>query len=113
MTIGNKMDVKLFDNTIVNYKPGIIVEGPNEGLCSFVEDKKIKEWYANSAWVPNPGYDFNQSRNDELRNIETQIVLLELQKDKANELSFTTQFSVFASQLTILNSRKVSLETLT
>lgn len=107
------MNVKLFDATIKNYKAGIIIEGPNSGKYSFVENYRIKEWYETDKWVPNPGYDLNQSRNDELRNIETDIILLELQKTKADELTFTTQSTEFGSQLIELNSRKAFLEALT
>lgn len=107
------MMIKLFDGTIKDDNSGVIIEGGNAGQYSFFDNPLVKEYQENEQWISNPGYNLSKAKDREINFIDRKLIMLELQKSKANELTFAAQSSVFSSELTTLNSRKAFLEALT
>jgi len=108
-----KMQVKLYDNTIVEKDYGVIYEGPDKGKPGYETFNDVKEVYINDAWVANPGYDLTSSKSDAVGNIEEQLVDLQIKKDKADALTYTTISTSLQTKIDALTAEKTGIEALT
>jgi len=106
------MVVKNYNDIVLNYDFGMIVEGKNSGKYSYIEMPDIKEVFIDGQWVPNPGYDIAKVKSQKLSDVESKILDASMRLDKANSLNLQTQVSELTAKLTELNNQKGEINAL-
>ena len=105
------MKVKLYDNTEIDIGFGILLSGINAGELSYLEMPEVKEMdlLNDGIFVPNPGYDLQIAKDNRLAVIEPQLVDLNIEKDKATTLGYTTLVTELTDKITVLDAERATL----
>jgi len=101
-----------FDNKESIQSFGVIVEGPNKGQWSYVENPEIKDIKQEDKWIKNPGYDESKIVLERSQSLKRQIISLSLKKDKASQLQFVDIFNKLTEGIQGLENELLALENL-
>jgi len=104
--------IKNYFGQIINSGWGILIEGQNSGMPSYIENPEIKEVFIDGQWVPNPGYDLAKVKSQKLSEIESKILNASIKLDKATSLKLQTQVTELTAKLTELNKQKGEINAL-
>lgn len=104
--------IKNYKNIISDYWPGLIIEGVNSGLPSYVVIPEIKELFIDGQWIPNPGYDLQKVKEQKLYQIESKLIDESIKLDKANSLNLQTQIVELTLKIAELNKQKADINAL-
>lgn len=91
---------------------GIIIEGEHAGKPSYYLDHEIKEVQIDGQWVANPGYDLAKVKSQKLSEIESKILDVSMNLDKAISLNLQTQVSALTLKLSELTKQKEGIDAL-
>lgn len=106
------MKSKNYKNIVFESNFGIITEGLNAGKSSYLENPQIKEVFIDGEWISNPGFDLQKVRKNKLSAVESKIIDVSIQLDKAIQLGLKNQEIDLNNKLEILYKKRDEINAL-